>query len=140
MHFPGTTAKRYKGGGMNRLNCPRCENSFFTAARNSNLPCPHCGFVMKSHEPDRRYGNRQLTQKTANILKGEVKVPVKTVDVSETGLGIKMMGYLPFDQDETVSVYIKELEIERKARVVWTKKFYGISRAGLRFEDQVHAA
>ncbi|MBI2400095.1 MAG: PilZ domain-containing protein [Deltaproteobacteria bacterium] len=95
---------------------------------------------MKSHEPDRRYGNRQLTQKTANILKGEVKVPVKTVDVSETGLGIKMMGYLPFDQNETVNVYIQELEIERLARVVWTKKFYGISRAGLRFEDQAQVA
>lgn len=125
---------------MNRLNCPKCENSFFTAARNSHLPCPHCGFVMKSHEPDRRYGNRQITQKVADLLKGEVKVPVKTVDVSDTGLGIKMMGYLPFDQDETVDVYIKELEIARTARVVWTKKFYGISRAGLRFEDQQHVA
>jgi len=125
---------------MNRLNCPRCENSFFTAARNSNLPCPHCGFVMKSHEPDRRNLGRHLTQKTADILKGEVKIPVKTVDVSDTGLGIKMMGYLPFDQDETVNVYVQELEISKKARVVWTKKFYGISRAGLRFEDnQAHA-
>jgi len=95
---------------------------------------------MRSHEPDRRYGNRHLTQKTADILKGEVKVPVKTVDVSETGLGIKMMGYLPFDQDETVDVYIQDLGMERKARVVWTKKFYGISRAGLRFEDEAHVA
>lgn len=66
-------------------------------------------------------------------MKGEVRIPVKTVDVSETGLGIKMMGYLPFEQNETVSVFIKELEIARNAEVVWTKKFYGISRAGLRF-------
>ena len=66
---------------------------------------------------------------------GEVRVPVKTVDVSDTGLGIKMMGYLPFEKDETVNVLIEELEIAKKAQVVWTKKFYGISRAGLRFYD-----
>lgn len=99
----------------------------------SPLPCPYCGFVLKSQEPDRRIQNRLTTQKGCDILKGEVRVPAKTVDVSDTGLGIKMMGYLPFDQNETVDIYIKELEIEKKAQVVWTKKFYGISRAGLRF-------
>lgn len=121
---------------MNRLNCPKCENAFYTAARNSHLPCPHCGFVIKAHDPDRRFGMRQITQKVCDIAKGEVRVPVKTVDISDTGLGIKMMGYLPFDQNETVSVYVQELEVERRAQVVWTKKFYGISRAGLRFVDQ----
>lgn len=118
---------------MNKLSCPRCENSFYTAAIDTNPPCPHCGFSMSHIEPDRRVRNRLLTQRGCDILKGEIRIPVKTVDVSDTGLGIKMMGYLPFDQHETVSVFIKELEIEKKAQVVWTKKFYGISRAGLRF-------
>lgn len=88
---------------------------------------------MKMSENDRRTRDRVVTQKVCDILKGEVRIPVKTVDVSDTGLGIKMMGYLPFDQNETVSILIKDLDIERKAEVVWTKKFYGISRAGLRF-------
>ncbi len=118
---------------MNKLNCQRCDYSFYSAARDSQLPCPHCGFVMKPSEPNRRVQSRTLSQKVCDILKGEVKVPVRTVDVSGTGLGIKMMGYLPFDQDETVDVFVKELEIEKKAKVVWTKKFYGISRAGLIF-------
>lgn len=121
---------------MNRLNCPRCENPFYTAAKETHLPCPYCGFVVKFHEADRRIQDRTVTQKLADILKGEVKIPVKTVDISDTGMGIKMMGYLPFDQNETVDVFIKELEVEKKAQVVWTKKFYGISRAGLRFFAQ----
>lgn len=118
---------------MNQMNCPRCGDAFYTAAKESHLPCPYCGFIMKVSENDRRTRDRVVTQKVCDILKGEVRIPVKTVDVSDTGLGIKMMGYLPFDQNETVSILIKDLDIERKAEVVWTKKFYGISRAGLRF-------
>lgn len=120
---------------MQKLNCPRCDNPFYTAARDPHLPCPHCGHVVKADEADRRASSRTVSQKLCDILKGEVNIPVKTVDISETGLGIKMMGYLPFDQDETIDVFIEELEIEKKAQVVWTKKFYGISRAGLRFLD-----
>jgi hypothetical protein len=66
-------------------------------------------------------------------LKGEVRIPVKTVDVSDTGVGIKMTGYLPFDAFDTVDILVKELDLKKKAEVMWTKKFYGISRAGLRF-------
>ncbi|MFQ5464841.1 MAG: PilZ domain-containing protein [Thermodesulfobacteriota bacterium] len=120
---------------MNKLSCPRCDSAFFTASRDSHLPCPYCGFVLKAHDTDRRSGERTSTQRICDILKGEVRVPVKTVDVSATGLGVKMMGYLPFEKDEAVSVLVKDLDIARKARVVWTKKFYGISRAGLRFSE-----
>ncbi|MBI5644441.1 MAG: PilZ domain-containing protein [Deltaproteobacteria bacterium] len=118
---------------MQKISCKRCENAFYTAAREPQLPCPYCGYVMKASEADRRLGMRTVAQKVCDILKGEVRVPVKTVDISDTGMGIKMMGYLPFDQNETVNIFIKELEVEKRAQVVWTKKFYGISRAGLRF-------
>lgn len=120
---------------MNKLSCPRCDNSFYTAARDSHMPCPYCGFVLKAQQAERRDRSRVTTQQICDILKGEVKVPVKTVDVSDNGLGIKMMGYLPFEKDETVNVMVKDLAIAKKAKVVWTKKFYGISRAGLAFFD-----
>lgn len=118
---------------MNKISCTKCENAFYTAARESQLPCPHCGHLMKAGDPERRGGDRAVAQNLCDILKGEVRVPVKTVDISETGMGIKMLGYLPFEQNETVDIFIKELEIGKKAQVVWTRKFYGISRAGLRF-------
>ncbi len=122
-------------GFMNKLSCPRCDNAFYSAAKDSQMPCPYCGFVLKAQDSDRRNLGRISTQQLCDILKGEVRIPVKTVDVSDTGLGIKMVGYLPFEKDETVDIYIHDLEIEKKARVIWTKKFYGISRAGLRFDD-----
>lgn len=96
--------------------------------------------MLKGGESERRIGTRSPSLNLCDILKGEVRVPAKTVDVSDTGLGIKMMGYLPFDPDDVVNVFVKELGAERTAQVVWTRKFYGISRAGLRFVDQLPAA
>ncbi len=97
------------------------------------MPCPYCGYAVKAQEIDRRINGRIITQKLCEILKGEVRVPVKTVDVSDTGVGIKMTGYLPFDAFDTVEILVKELDLEKKAQVMWAKKFYGISRAGLMF-------
>ncbi len=117
---------------MHKLICPKCENSLFTAARDSNMPCPECGTVLNTLE-DRRCSDRCTDQKCCDILRGDVKIPAKTVDVSALGLGIKLMGYLPFNQNETVKVSLEGEEVEKLARVIWTKKFYGISRAGLMF-------
>ncbi len=118
---------------MNKLKCPRCENPFFTASHELHMPCPYCGYVVMASDSDRRTEGRNAAQRLCEILKGEVRVPVKTVDFSETGIGIKMTGYLPFDTNDTVDILVKELDIKKKARVMWTKKFYGISRAGLQF-------
>ncbi len=97
------------------------------------MPCPYCGYVVKAREAERRIKGRAITQKSCDIIKGEVRIPVKTVDISDTGVGIKMTGYLPFDANDTVDILVKELDLEKKAQVMWTKKFYGISRAGLMF-------
>lgn len=118
---------------MNKLKCPECKNPFFTAAYELQMPCPYCGHVVMAGETNRRNEVRSAEQRFCEILKGGVRVPVKSVDFSETGIGIKMTGYLPFDANDTVEIVVQELDIEKKALVMWTKKFYGISRAGLRF-------
>ncbi len=84
-------------------------------------------------DTNRRGEVRSVEQRFCEILKGGVRVSVKSVDFSETGIGIKMTGYLPFDENDTVEIRVKDLDIEKKALVMWTKKFYGISRAGLQF-------
>jgi predicted RNA-binding Zn-ribbon protein involved in translation (DUF1610 family) len=119
---------------MHKLICPSCDNSLFTAARDSALPCPECGFIISTVE-ERRCGDRLNAQRVCDIFKGEVRIPAKTVDISSTGLGIKLMGYLPFDPDETIHITIDGNIESKRARVVWTKKFYGISRAGLMFTN-----
>jgi hypothetical protein len=120
---------------MNRLSCPRCDNVFYTAAKGAgaDLSCPYCGFAVKQEGPERRRGGRTAAQTGVTLAKGELLVSAKAVDVSDTGVGIRLLGRLPFERNETVSVTAGGLKMEKTAVVMWTKKALGVSMAGLRF-------
>jgi len=118
---------------MRKLECARCQNPFYSATSEDKMPCPYCGFTSGEVHDDRRGRVRDLTHRACEILKGEIRVPVRVTDLSPGGLGIRMKGYLPFEEDDSVRVFIKELEMEKDARIVWAKKVYGISKAGLMF-------
>jgi len=118
---------------MRKLECARCHNPFYSASAEEKMPCPYCGFTSGDTHEDRRGRTRDFMHRGCDILKGDLKVSVRVTDLSKGGLGIKMKGYLPFDEDDSVRVFIKELEMEKNARIVWAKKVYGISKAGLMF-------
>jgi hypothetical protein len=58
-----------------------------------------------------------------------------TVDISKDGVGVKMMGSMHFDKNDTLRVSIKDFEMESSAaKIVWVKMFgRTMSRAGLKF-------
>lgn len=118
---------------MNRHKCLRCAHIFFSPELEEVLSCPVCGFASKVMSPDRRDMGRQIVQKFCDIYNGEAAIPVKTVDVSDNGLGIKVLGDLPFKLHEEVNVDAMELKLRKKARIVWMQSSYGLSRAGLQF-------
>ncbi|MFQ5480066.1 MAG: PilZ domain-containing protein [Thermodesulfobacteriota bacterium] len=118
---------------MKKLECARCQNPFYSASSEEKMPCPYCGHTFGKVYEDRRGRTRDLTHRACDISKGEMKVPVKVTDLSQGGVGIRMKGYLPFEEDDAVKVFIKELDMEKDARVVWARKVYGISKAGLAF-------
>lgn len=121
---------------MSKLICPSCENTFYTAVLENSLNCPYCSIIISHRESDRRYIDRVTANLVCELISGEISVPAKTVDISETGFGIRMRGYLPFERDEEVGVNFLGLNNKRKAKVVWTKKHYGTSRAGLCYADR----
>lgn len=116
---------------MKELHCHRCKNVYYTAARQPRMPCPYCGFAR--NERERRDGKRMASLRNCDLWRGEVKAQVKTTDISDAGIGVRMKGHLPFDADEDVSVMMPDIGQAKRARVVWTRKFYGVSRAGLMF-------
>ncbi len=118
---------------MKKLECARCQNPFYSAAVEENMPCPYCGHAFGKVYEDRRDRDRDITHRACDISKGETKVPVRVTDLSPGGVGIRMKGYLPFEEEDAVKVFIEELNIEKEARVVWARKVYGISKAGLAF-------
>ncbi len=118
---------------MVKLECARCQNPFYSASTEEKMPCPYCGFTAGDSHEDRRKRVRDLSHRACEIFKGDIRVPVRVTDLSQGGVGIRMKGYLPFDEDDAVRVFIEELGIEKSARIVWAKKVYGISKAGLMF-------
>ncbi len=100
------------------------------------MPCPYCSIIISHRDSDRRDIDRVTANLGCELFSNEVSVPAKTVDISETGLGIKMRGYLPFERDEEVGINFLALNNKRTAKVVWTKKHYGTSRAGLCYADR----
>ena len=121
------------GDTMRKMECARCQNPFYSASAEENMPCPYCGFTSGEMHENRRTRDRDLTHRGCVIFKGDIRVPVRVTDLSQGGVGIRMKGYLPFDEDDAVRVFIEELEMEKNARIVWAKKVYGISKAGLMF-------
>ena len=118
---------------MKRQECTKCNNPYYSAANESKMPCPYCGFASTTEYEDKRGAKRNVTHDHCDLLKGDVRVSVRLMDISRDGLGIRMKGYLPFDPDDTVRIYIKKTKTEKSARIVWAKKIYGISKAGLQF-------
>ncbi|MFQ5441133.1 MAG: PilZ domain-containing protein [Thermodesulfobacteriota bacterium] len=118
---------------MKRQECARCSNPYYSAANESKMPCPYCGFASIAAYEDKRGAKRDITHDHCDLMKGDVRVPVRLMDISRDGLGIRMKGYLPFDEDDTVRIYIRKSKMEKSARIVWAKKIYGISKAGLKF-------
>lgn len=119
---------------MNTIKCPRCAVNFYTAAHEKPMNCPTCSYEVKIQEMLRRIADRQAVNRLCEVLLDEGTVARATaVDLTDLGVGIKITGHLPFEKDDTVSLSIEGHGTKRKARVVWKKNFYGVSRAGFRF-------
>lgn len=58
----------------------------------------------------------------------------RTMNISKTGIGIKLLAKMPFEIGEAVNVYIDTIKVNTSARVKWTKKYdNAMVRAGLKF-------
>jgi DNA-directed RNA polymerase subunit RPC12/RpoP len=102
--------------------CPRCLSKFHIISPEPSLSCPFCGFSFKVTEL-RRKEERISTRRDCNL------------DISKDGVGVKMMGSMHFDKNDTLRVSIKDFEMESSAaKIVWVKMFgRTMSRAGLKF-------
>jgi hypothetical protein len=119
---------------MTNTICPRCRNKFYIAVQGPHLTCPFCGFSFKITEPRRRKETRAATQRDCELLKGSERIFVQTLDISKSGVGVKMTGSMPIDKDDTLQVIIKDFEMDSPAQVVWVKRFASaMSWAGLKF-------
>ncbi len=120
---------------MKKIVCPSCQKASYTAAVDSNLPCPFCGFLLFGDSGlDRRGLKRVLTQNECEIKKGTSSVVAQAIDVSEGGVGVAIAEETSFDKGDKVNVFIKDFEIKSDATIVWVQKAEGkTSNMGLQF-------
>ena len=120
---------------MKKIVCPSCQKASYTAAVDSNLPCPFCGFLLFGDSGlDRRILKRVLTQNECEIKNGTSSVIAQAIDISEGGVGVAISEEISFDKGDKVSVFVKDFEIKSDATVVWVQKAEGkTSNMGLQF-------
>ncbi len=119
---------------MNNIACPSCNSRFYAVVSNKSLVCPFCGHGFRMVEVDKRRQKRAMIQRNCELLKEGVTVTAQTVDISKSGIGVRAMGVVPFNVNDTLNVVVKDFDINSRAKVVWIKRFDNVAaRAGLRF-------
>ena len=108
---------------MKKIVCPSCQRASYTAAMDSNLPCPFCGFLLFGDSGlDRRGLKRVLTRNECEIKSGTVSILARAVDVSEHGVGVEASEAISFDKGDNVNIAIRDFEIEGNATIVWVQQ------------------
>jgi len=118
---------------MHMVVCPRCRNSSYSTVADEQKLCAYCGTSIKLRGTERRFYSRVPVETFCDIILEDGKQPVKTFDISEGGVGIKILGRFCFAIDDMVAIRIEEFNVERDARVMWTNRHAGVSRAGLMY-------
>ena len=119
---------------MTNLKCPRCQSEFYSAISRHDIACPFCGFFFKIVEQDYRGETRSTIQRECTISAGDQQVSAKTIDISMSGMGIRLKGTVPFEKDDIIKALVRDFDINNDAQIVWLKRYNSSgAKAGLRF-------
>jgi hypothetical protein len=115
---------------MLRIPCPKCRRISYTSDVESFRSCAHCGFIFSGkYGPERREEER-IKKEISFVLDCQGgNHPVSTIDISKSGLAIKILGKAPIEDNEILNFNIDAEKI--MAKVVWVKKLPRQTLAGL---------
>lgn len=115
---------------MFKYLCPKCGKNSYSAAEESFSPCPYCGFRFSGKYGSDRRREERVRQETDIVLACQGQhLDANTVDFSQKGLGIKIIGEPPFSVGDMTDLSMGGLQI--KAKVMWVNKLSNKSLVGL---------
>lgn len=115
---------------MLRIPCPECEHLSYTKGVEYFNPCIFCGFVFSGkYGPSRRSEPRVEQEIPFSLSYQGQDFEATTSDLSEKGLGIKILGEPPIEAGDILNLMIGDLSIV--AKVMWVKKVTDQVLAGL---------
>jgi len=115
---------------MLRIPCPKCHKTIYSSDVETFHPCPYCGFIFSGKYGAERRRDRRTKKGISFLLsfKGQ-NFKGRTVDLSGTGIGIKILGKPPVAEGDVLALSIADTSMN--AKVMWVKKLPDKSLAGL---------
>lgn len=107
--------------------CPICEKVFYSEKDSSLVRCTYCDNIVF----EARFVKRIPKELDFYMVVGTSRVKARLKDYSSDGLGIDLKN-ISLNKDSVIRVGIKDLNINRKARAVWTKQSGPVMTCGLK--------
>jgi hypothetical protein len=115
---------------MLRIPCPKCHKVSYTTGVESFNSCTYCGFVFSGKfGPDKRSEPRVEQEIPFALSYQGQNFEASTADLSEKGVGIRIMGEPPIAVGDVLNLTIGNYSIA--AKVMWVKKLPDKALAGL---------
>ena len=116
---------------MLRLVCPKCQKDSYSSGADYFNPCPYCGFIFSGkYGSDKRHEGRDKQEIPFVFPYQGEHLEATTVDFSEKGLGIEILGEPPIAIGDTINIFIGDLQV--RAKVMWVTRLPDKSLSGLR--------
>jgi DNA-directed RNA polymerase subunit RPC12/RpoP len=116
---------------MLRLVCPGCKKDSYSSEVESFNTCPYCGIRFSGkYGTDKRIIGRREWEIPFVFSHKESKCHASTIDFSEKGLGIKVLGNPMVTPGEIIEFMIGDTQV--KAKIIWVKNLPDQFNAGLR--------
>jgi ribosomal protein L37E len=111
--------------------CPKCGRNSYSAAEESYLPCPYCGFRFSGTSgPDRRHEERIAKEDDVVLAFQGRRLEAKSIDFSTEGMAIKIFGQFLGRIGDTIDISREDSQIHTK--VAWINQLSDRSIVGLR--------
>lgn len=118
-------------------NCPRCKSDFHSTVKREKIDCPYCGYAFSNEAQVRRMDERTMVQSDCKLLLGGAWREAKTIDISASGLGVKIMWPELLKVGKSIRVKVDDFSIDANADIVWSDSFGGVmTKVGLRTLQQ----
>jgi len=102
-----------------RLTCPECRKNSYSASVEAFKPCPYCGILFSGQfGPEQRSYDRINREIPLLFSYNGKNLEAKTLNVSSTGLSIKIFGQHAFPIGDTMELEVGNSRL--KTEIMWT--------------------
>jgi len=102
-----------------RLTCPECRKNSYSASVEAFKPCPYCGILFSGKFGSEKRSDDRITREIPLLFSYHGKnLEASTLNVSSTGLSIKIIGQHAFPVGDTMELDVGNSRV--KTEIMWT--------------------